>query len=155
MEIKKMILPIIFVLVLTASLCWAVPPYKLLLSDIRGNMDSVRGLSKNIELLSNRINHVTIEISNLSHEVNLKRKKAKIKRLEEKVNNFQQLVLELDNKTDILRGLASDLQNESNILLKASHINQDVPHKCGPGKIWIPRHRLNSGKWVLGHCANK
>lgn len=155
MEIKKVILSIVFILALTVSLCWAMPPLKLLLSDMRGHTNSAQDLSKDIELLATRINKVSIEIKALSHEVDFKLKRDKILLLEEKVDMFRQWVLELNNKTDILKGLAGDLQNESKMLLKASRPDPDIK-QCGPGTIWIPGHREQPhGKWIPGHCARK
>lgn len=154
MHKKRVILSIVFILALTVSLCWAVPPFKMLLRDMKDHADIVSGQSKEIQHLVNLISKAGVEIEELSKVINLKRQKDKIQRLEEKVDKFQQWVVELDNKTENLKEMAGKLQNDSKMLLVAS-CNGQIEDKCGPGRIWIPGHRLNNGKWVPGHCARK
>jgi len=155
MHRKKIILPIISILVLMVSLCWAAPPFNLLLNNMKDHAYTAREEGKNSEQLANRIYQLAIEIDDLSHGANLKQQKNKLQRLKEKTDQFQKWVLELDKKTDILTELAAKLQNESRMLFEASHIGPGAPaiDKCGPGKIWIPGHIAPNGKRVKGYCA--
>ncbi len=121
---------------------------------MKDHADIVSGQSKDIEHLVDRIRQMAVEIEELSNVTDFKRQKVKIQRLEEKVDKFQQWVVELDNKTDNLKKMAGKLQHESKMLLEASR-NCRIEDKCGPGRIWIPGHRANNGKWVPGHCARK
>lgn len=151
---KTLIMQIVFALVLIASFCWAVPPFKLVIENFRGNADSAREVSQNTEHLLSRMWKLADEISDISHGIDSKHQKANIQKVEEKVDKFQELVVELDTKTNILKGLADKMQKESSMLSKTQYTGQGTD-RCGAGKIWIPGHTAANGKWVPGHCARQ
>lgn len=154
MQRKKIIMPVVYILLLAVSVCWAAPSIKIVLRDLKVHANMARGQSKDIGYLVNRIHQLAVEIENLSNVTNFKQQKDKIQILERKVDKFQQWVAELDHKTNDLKFLANQLQNESTTLFRASYTGQPAS-KCGIGKVWIPGHKAANGRWVPGHCARQ
>ena len=139
------------VVIFLTSLCWADgPPFPKRLRDLRAHANTVRAKTLEVETLANRLRELAVEIENLSNMIEFPDQKAKIDRLRVKSNRYEEWIADLEYKTSVLRGLAAKVHQESRMLTRKPP--QGVG-KCGVGKVWIPRQKSPSGKWVPGHCA--